>query len=245
MESQINTAVYSELGERWYKADDDPIALLRAESRFRNPWVLQRVKEISEAPAVLDLGCGAGFLSNFLAENACKVVGVDQSAEALQVAERYDSTGKVLYHKGDLLEYQSREGFDAVTAMDILEHVERPELLVEKAFQCLRPDGVFVFYTFNRNLLSYILAIKAVEVFVSNVPENLHLYDLFIKPGEMRHYLRNSGFENLEFFGVQPKLNFQNMKHIALTGSVPKDFEFQFCRRHLVAYMGVAVKPHD
>lgn len=62
---RVNHAWYAELGERWYEAQDTPIALLRAESRHRNPWIAEH---IGPAPrVVLDLGCGAGFLSNGLA----------------------------------------------------------------------------------------------------------------------------------------------------------------------------------
>ena len=41
----VNNRIYEDLGEKWYKAEDDPIALLRAEARFRNPWVLENLKK--------------------------------------------------------------------------------------------------------------------------------------------------------------------------------------------------------
>src|SRR5262249_40231443 len=64
----IDNAWYGPLGARWYEADDTPIALLRAEARHRNPWIATTIKrELGRRCAVLDLGCGAGFLSNHLA----------------------------------------------------------------------------------------------------------------------------------------------------------------------------------
>jgi len=59
----VNNAIYA-LGDRWYSADDDPVALLRAESRLRNPWVAARVvTSVGARARVLDIGCGAGFLA--------------------------------------------------------------------------------------------------------------------------------------------------------------------------------------
>ncbi|MGZ3699225.1 MAG: hypothetical protein ACXWP5_13915, partial [Bdellovibrionota bacterium] len=69
--NEVNNDVYDELGERWYTAQDDPVALLRAESRLRNPWLIAEMKrEFGADPyQILDVGCGAGLLSNALAES--------------------------------------------------------------------------------------------------------------------------------------------------------------------------------
>ena len=70
---KVDNDLYHELGEKWYLAHDDPIALLRAESRLRNPWVVEKLEshlgsslEKTETH-ILDVGCGGGFLSNYLA----------------------------------------------------------------------------------------------------------------------------------------------------------------------------------
>ena len=129
--------------------------------------------------------------------------------------------------------------------MDILEHIEKPSLLVERAFAHLKPGGVFVFYTFNRNPLSYLLAIKAVEYFVANTPKDLHLYRLFLKPAEVLKMLDDHGFADSKLRGARPKMNLSHLFHILRTGAVPKDFEFQFSRDLMVSYLGRARKPHE
>jgi 2-polyprenyl-6-hydroxyphenyl methylase/3-demethylubiquinone-9 3-methyltransferase len=88
----VNNAIYA-LGDRWYSADDDPVALLRAESRLRNPWVAARVvTSVGARARVLDIGCGAGFLANALAREGHEVTGIDASAESLVIAARHDET---------------------------------------------------------------------------------------------------------------------------------------------------------
>src|SRR4029079_6296729 len=84
----INNDWYADLGERWYTAQDTPIALLRAESRHRNPWIADEiVRQLGPSPCrVLDLGCGAGFLANHLAALGHRVTGIDTTPENLPIA---------------------------------------------------------------------------------------------------------------------------------------------------------------
>src|SRR5690242_15216235 len=90
----VNNDLYHVLGDRWYTAHDHPIALLRAESKLRNPWIDREIRErLGTSPAkILDVGCGAGFLSNFLGEKGHQVTGVDLSQESLSVARGRDTT---------------------------------------------------------------------------------------------------------------------------------------------------------
>ena len=101
----VNNALYDTLGERWYAADDDPVALLRAESRLRNPWVAERIHAHFagriDPVRVLDVGCGGGFLSNHLSKEGFEVDGLDASADSLAVATRHDPTRNVRYTRGD------------------------------------------------------------------------------------------------------------------------------------------------
>ncbi|HEY4254745.1 MAG TPA: bifunctional 2-polyprenyl-6-hydroxyphenol methylase/3-demethylubiquinol 3-O-methyltransferase UbiG, partial [Chlamydiales bacterium] len=178
----INNAFYDELGSEWLNRFDHPIALLRAENRTRVPWIVNEIGERVMGPAkVLDVGCGAGLLTNQLSLEGHTVSGVDLSDSSLEVAKRTDTTQNVQYLKANAycLPFPN-ETFDVVSAMDVLEHVEEPNCLIAEASRVLKPNGVFFFHTFNRNLLSYLLIIKGVEWCVKNAPKNMHVYPLFI-----------------------------------------------------------------
>ncbi|MFA5583991.1 MAG: bifunctional 2-polyprenyl-6-hydroxyphenol methylase/3-demethylubiquinol 3-O-methyltransferase UbiG [Bacteriovoracaceae bacterium] len=241
--SKINNAIYDSLGERWYTAYDDPIALLRAENRIKLPWIVERVtRQGFKNPHILDVGCGAGFLCNELSEKGYQVKGIDISEESLAVARKYDKTKLADYQVADAykLPYESNS-FDVITCLDFLEHVDRPQDVIKEIARVLRPEGLFFFHTFNRNIFSWILIIKAVELFVKNTPKDMHVIDLFIKPSELIDYCEKNGMEITEMTGIRPKFSTIPLSSY-ITGVVPESLEFQLTKSLLLSYLGVATK---
>ena len=236
----VDNSIYDRLGERWYTAADDPVALLRAEARLRNPWVLER---LGPAPRrVLDLGCGAGFLANALAGAGHEVVGVDAAADALAVARRHDPTGRAAYLRADAFALPFPDGtFDAVCAMDFLEHVEEAEAAIAEAARVLAPGGRFFFHTFDRTWLAWLIVIKGVEWFVQNTPKDMHVLRLFRRPREVAAWCRAHGLEVVELHGSRPRLD-RAFFRMLRTRVVPPELSFTFTRSTRLGYTGLARK---
>ncbi|HEY0468514.1 MAG TPA: bifunctional 2-polyprenyl-6-hydroxyphenol methylase/3-demethylubiquinol 3-O-methyltransferase UbiG [Polyangiaceae bacterium] len=245
--SRVNNAVYETLGERWYGAEDDPIALLRAESRLRNPWLASEMtRAFGARPAdVLDIGCGGGFLSNYLGALRHRVTGLDASADALAIASRYDHTGLVRYQQGDALNLPFPDAsFDTVCAMDFLEHVEDPDRVIAEAARVLKPSGLFFFHTFNRNFLSWLIVIKGVEWFVRNTPRHLHVLRLFLKPEEVRASCARHALNGLQLRGVRPVFG-RSFWKMLLTRRVAPGFAFTFTPSTRLGFSGMAQKSSE
>jgi 2-polyprenyl-6-hydroxyphenyl methylase/3-demethylubiquinone-9 3-methyltransferase len=240
----VNNDVYRTLGDRWYDADDDPVALLRAQARLHAPWVAGRVRRMfgDGAHRVLDLGCGAGFIANDLARRGLEVIGVDAANEALEVAAAHQTTDNVRWIRADGRSLPLRDGtFDAVCAMDFLEHVQPVEDFVREASRVLRPGGLFFFHTFDRNWLAWLVVIKGVELFVRNVPPDLHLLRGFIKPRELAQMCAAHDLAVQEVRGCAPRWS-PALLRLAVTGIVPRDLEFRLTRRSFTSYTGLAQK---
>lgn len=234
----INNEFYNDLGDDWLHRLDHPVALLRAENAVRTPWVL---KELEAQANVLDVGCGAGLLANAIAKAGHEVTGVDISASSLRVARKNDETKRAVYLEANAYSLPFPDAsFDAVCAMDVLEHVEEPKRLIAEASRVLKKGGLFFFHTFNRNLWSYLLVIKGVDWFVPNAPPNMHVYPLFIKPRELNQWLEGHQLLALEWLGLQPSL--RSICTLLRTRTVPKDFVFRFCKSLKTGYCGKAKK---
>lgn len=242
----IDNDWYGELGERWYEAEDTPIALLRAEARHRNPWIASEIERRFDRPAaVLDLGCGAGFLANYLAERGHVVTGIDTLPENLYVAKLYDRSRAVRYRVGDACALPFEDGsFDVVCAMDLLEHVEDADRLIAEASRVLAPGGMLFFHTFDRNWLANLVVIKGVEWFVANTPKDLHVLRLFRRPTEVTQMCRAHGLAVVELRGSRPCFGRPLWRMLA-TGRVGNDFAFTFTGSTRIGYSGYACKPHD
>jgi 2-polyprenyl-6-hydroxyphenyl methylase/3-demethylubiquinone-9 3-methyltransferase len=239
-ERTVNNAWYDTLGDQWYRADDTPVALLRAEASHRNPWI---AATIGAPPcAVLDLGCGAGFLANDLAARGHRVTGLDTSAEALAVARRYDGSHTAQYLVGDARAVPFADAsFDAVCAMDLLEHVTEPERVIAEAARVLRPGGSFVFHTFNRTWQAHLIVIKGVEWFVRNTPKDLHVIELFRSPAEVAEMCRRVQLEPIAVRGSRPRFGWP-LWRMLVTGKVGSDFTFTFSGSTKLGYTGYARK---
>lgn len=237
--NEVDNSIYDNYGDKWYTAVDDPIALLRAENKVKAPWILAH---ISGPAKILDVGCGAGFLSNELALAGHTVTGVDLSESSLVVARRYDKTQSVIYQVANAFELPFPDGiFDVICAMDFLEHVEDPAKVIKEFSRVLKPGGKFFYHTFNRNFLAWLIIIKLVEWLIPNTPKNMHVLRLFIKPRELERYCQLAQLEQKDLTGIKPVFSSIPVTKI-FSGSVPPQMRFELTSSLLTSFMGMAVK---
>jgi len=239
----VNNEIYKHLGDKWYTGNDY-VALLRAESKTRNPWILNHIYKNNFVDSkVLDIGCGGGLLTNYLSKFNFNVTGIDNQENALHIAKKYDESGSVTYQIADAhqLPYDN-ETFDIVCSLDLFEHVDDYTKVIKEGVRVLKKNGLFFFHTFNRNFLSWLFVIKGMEWFVKNTPKNLHVYQFFIKPKEIINNFSINGCNCVEIKGLMPKLFSSSFVNLIKNGEVDENFDFSISRNLFTGYIGYVKK---
>ena len=170
-----------------------------------NPARLQFVERfvVLSGLRVLDVGCGGGILSEALAERGASVLGIDLAESALQAAEAHRAGQAVEYRLESSREVAARgERFDAVTCMEMLEHVADPAAVLRDIHALLKPGGWAFFSTINRTLKARLGAVYAAEYLLRLVPQGTHQYDWFIKPAELSRMAERAGLTPVAFCGM-------------------------------------------
>ena len=154
-----------------------------------------------EGLRLLDIGCGGGLLSEPMARLGADVVGADAAERNIPVARIHaEQTGLNIDYRHTTAEALADAGeqFDAVLNMEVVEHVADPLAYLTACQQLLRPGGLHVCSTINRNAKSYAMAIFGAEVVMRWLPRGTHEWSKFITPEELYDLLRQSGLDPVD-----------------------------------------------
>lgn len=146
---------------------------------------------------VLDVGCGGGLLSEALAAAGAQVTAVDLAPELIEVARLHllESGLRVDYRlvSAEALADEAPGAFDAITCMEMLEHVPDPSSIIDACARLLRPGGRLFLSTLNRTPQAFALAVVGAEYVARLLPRGTHSYAKFIRPSELGAWLRAAG----------------------------------------------------
>jgi 2-polyprenyl-6-hydroxyphenyl methylase/3-demethylubiquinone-9 3-methyltransferase len=198
-------AKFSDLAHRWWDPESE-FRPLHQINPLRLEWIQSQVPLAGKR--VLDVGCGGGILADSMARKGADVLGIDLAGKALRVAQLHAleaQTPRVQYREVSVeaLAAEQPASFDAVTCMEMLEHVPDPASVVRACATLVKPGGWVFFSTINRNPKAFVLAIVGAEYLLNLLPRGTHEYDKFLRPSELAGFCRAGGLHLQHSRGLQ------------------------------------------
>lgn len=200
-------AKFAALADRWWDPEG-PMKPLHRMNPLRVGWILDRLHRAGvavEGLSLLDVGCGAGIAAEAFARAGARVTAIDAAAETIAAARLHaERAGLAIGYRVAAPEDLVAEGvmFDAITALEVVEHVaDRASFLAALAALC-RPGGMLFVSTLNRTAKSFLFAKLGAEYVLRLLPVGTHDWRAFVRPEELARDLRRAGFAVVESAGM-------------------------------------------
>ncbi|MCE9678422.1 bifunctional 2-polyprenyl-6-hydroxyphenol methylase/3-demethylubiquinol 3-O-methyltransferase UbiG [Shewanella sp. AS1] len=192
MSKQLNVdpqeiAKFEKMAETWWDPEGE-FKPLHKLNPLRLNYIDQTVGGLF-GKRVLDVGCGGGILSESMARIGAQVDGLDMGREPLDVARLHalEMGVEINYIQNTAEDHRDnhRGQYDAVTCMEMLEHVPDPASVIQACSDMVKPGGYVFFSTINRNLRAYVETILGAEYLLKMLPVGTHDHKKFIRPAEL------------------------------------------------------------
>jgi 2-polyprenyl-6-hydroxyphenyl methylase/3-demethylubiquinone-9 3-methyltransferase len=256
---QIDNHFYNAQKDIWWDENEFLHTLKTSLNPCRFGYFMRVFREVlrqdPRGKSALDVGCGGGILAEEFAAAGFDVTGVDPSENSLQTARAHAARNglQIIYRAcaAECLPFPTAS-FDVVYCCDVLEHVQDPGQCLAEMARVIKPGGVFFFDTVNRTWMSKLIAIKLLQEWkrYAMFRPGLHVYEMFIKPSELKALCAAHGIPVREVRGMSPNLNplalmrllRQRVKGKISYQEVGKRFKLIETSNLSVIYMGYSIK---
>lgn len=212
---EVNNEIYETLGHLWWSDDAgfDFTSLRYGVNPLRYSYFERQLAQLgAPGKAILDVGCGGGFLAEEFARHGYHVTGIDPADSSVEAAREHAAANglPIRYEvgRGESLPFLDCS-FDIIACCDVLEHVDDPNQVIHEVSRTLRTGGLFLYDTVNRTVKSKIVLIKVWQDWniVGSGHPNGHVWEKFIKPHELAAMMRSAGLFPGETRGMSPRKN--------------------------------------
>ena len=187
---------FDKVSQIWWELDGE-MGTLHVINPLRTHFIMEKLT--TPHPKILDVGCGGGILSEALAKAGAEVTGIDLSNDSIEAAKHHASEQGLKidyrYESAEQIAQKQAGTFDAVTCMEMLEHVPEPLKVIEACAQALKPGGHIFFSTINRTPKAFLFAIIGGEYILRLLPRGTHTYSKLIRPQELKDWANQTGLE--------------------------------------------------
>ena len=207
-------ARFAALSDKWWD-ERGPMAPLHKLNPTRLAWIKAEIAarfgrdpKASDALTdlrILDVGCGAGILTEPLRRMGAEVTGIDPSPEVIAAAKLHaEQSGLSIDYRAATAEELAAAGerFNVVTALEVVEHVTDVSAFVAICASMAKPGGMMIASTINRTMKAFLLAIVGAEYVLRWLPRGTHTYDRLVTPEELRAAFVAAGLNPAAATGV-------------------------------------------
>ena len=196
---------FSKIAEEWWNPEGkfkplhkfNPIRISYIKNNIISSLKLKNKKNPLEKVKILDIGCGGGLLSEPMTRLGAKVTGIDASDKNIQVAKLHAKKNNLIidYRCMSPEKLNTKEKFDVILNMEIVEHVEDVNFFLKSCSKFLKKNGIMFIATLNKTLKSYVFAIIGAEYILRWLPIGTHEWEKFIKPDDLENILKKHGLK--------------------------------------------------
>ena len=204
---------FSKLADDWWN-EEGSMSFLHSMSKIRTKYIKESItnnfnieKKINslEGTKILDIGCGGGIASEPLARMGAELTSIDESRELINIARQHakEMHLNINYQHSNIEKIiKNNKKYDVVIALELLEHVQNIAYFCNLLSKIIKPDGLIIISTINRNILSKMIVIKMAEDVLKKIPAGTHNYEKFITPTEIRNYFNFEGLNMSNLKGM-------------------------------------------
>lgn len=211
---------FSQFAQSWWDPNGpmkplhqlNPVRLDYIKQQYQRHLVLEKKSDDPFTPLqglqLLDVGCGAGLVSEGLSRMGAAVSAIDATEKMIEAAKHHLQASPApltINYRHATVSQLVEEGksFDAITALEVIEHVDDPSGFLVDLAKLVRPGGMLILSTLNKTARSYLLGIIAAEYVLRLLPRGTHEWQRFVKPAQMVASLQAEGFEAVDLTGIR------------------------------------------
>ena len=230
-------ARFDALAEEWWKPDG-AFKVIHAFNRVRVAHIAARLPTLLQRNPravlslrglnIIDVGCGAGLVTEPISALGANVVGIDASVRNVMIAERHarSSGASVSYFHALPEDCADLAGtFDVVMSLEVVEHVADLPVFLEALVRLVAPGGIVLIGTLNRTVRSFVKAIIGAEYVLGWLPRGTHDWRRFVTPAELDLSLKRHGFRVAELSGVR-------FNPVSMQWGITKDVSANYLQFH-------------
>lgn len=217
--NRIDNEIYKADGDIWWQSNTVLHLLKTSVNPWRVGYQINTLKKLGIDPinkTALEVGSGGGILTEEIANMGFATTGIDPADQSIETAINHAKASglNIKYEKGigEHLPYADNS-FDAVFCCDVLEHVQDLPKVISEISRVLKPGGIFLYDTLNRTFVSKLVAIKIWQEWKrwAFMPTPVHVWEMFIKPEELKTLLQQNGLDWKEHVGSSPNVSIPKM----------------------------------